>query len=65
MFPLDVSDMEILALTTSLKVDSKLWHLRYGHLNIKDLQLLSDKGKVLGLSKIGSFDLCEGCIFGK
>ena len=65
MFPLDVSNMDNFALTTSAKDYSKLWHLRYGHLNIKGLQLLSDKGMVFGLPKIGSLDLCEGCVYGK
>ena len=47
------------------KNDSELWHLRYGHLNFKGLQLLGQKGMVRGLPKIDSFDLCEGCIYGK
>ena len=42
-----------------------MWHLSYGHLNIKGLKLLSDKGMVLGLPKISSLDLCAGCIYGK
>jgi len=65
MFPLDVSNMENFALAASAKDDSKLWHLRYGHLNINGLKLLVDKGMVLGLPKIDSIDLCEGCIYGK
>lgn len=65
MFPLDVSNMENFALAASVKDDSKLWHLRYGHLNIKGLKLLVDKGMVLGLPKIDSIELCEGCIYGK
>ena len=35
------------------------------HLNIKGLRLLNEKGMVLGLSKIDSFDLYEGCLYGK
>lgn len=65
MFPLDVSNMENFALAASAKDDSKLWHLRYGHLNIKGLKLLVDKGMVLGLPKIDSIELCEGCIYEK
>ena len=65
MFPLDVSNMENFALAATTKNDSELWHLRYGHLNIKGLQLLSDKGMVHGLPKIHSIDLCDGCIYGK
>lgn len=65
MFPLDVSNMENFALAKSVKDDLTLWHLRYGHLNIKGLQLLSGKGMVSGLPKFGSINLREGCIFGK
>ncbi|XP_017640187.1 uncharacterized protein LOC108481587 [Gossypium arboreum] len=49
MFPLDVSNMENFVLAPSAMDDSKLWHLRYGHLNSKGLKLLSDKSMVLGL----------------
>jgi len=65
MLSLDVFDMGNFAMTASLNVDSKQWHLRHGHLNINGLQLLRDKGMVLRLPKIGSLDLCEGCICGK
>ncbi|KAG8489880.1 hypothetical protein CXB51_015928 [Gossypium anomalum] len=52
MFPLDVSNMENFVLVASAKDDSKLWHLRYGRLNIKGLKLLSDKGMVLDYQKL-------------
>ena len=32
--------------------ESDVWHLRYGHLNIKGLQLLGNKEMVVGLPKI-------------
>ena len=65
MFPLKISNMENQALIASKKDESKLWHLQYGHLNIKGLKLLSQKGIVRDLPQIGSLDLCEGCIYGK
>ncbi|KAL3533483.1 hypothetical protein ACH5RR_007004 [Cinchona calisaya] len=65
MFPLEVSKVENFALVIGAQNDSKLWHLRYGHLNVKGLKLLEQKGMVLGLPKIDSLDLCEGCIYGK
>ena len=65
MFPLDVSNMEDFALTTSIKDDSALWHLRYGHLYRKGLKILRDKGMVFGLPRIDSTNLCEECIYGK
>ena len=65
MFPHEVSNVENFALVVGTKNDLELWHLRYGHLNFKGLQLLGQKGMILGLPKIGSFDLCEGFIYGK
>lgn len=43
MFPLEVSNMEHLALVASVKNDSRLWHLRYDHLNGESLKLLNKK----------------------
>jgi len=60
-----VADVESFSLATSTKDDLKLWHFRYAHINIKGFKLLSDKGTIVGLHKIGSLNLCEGCIFGK
>ena len=65
MFPLDVSNIERHVLITTQKNESSLWHLRYGHLNIKGLRLLSQKGMVFGLPKINTLDVCEGYIYGK
>ncbi|KAL6351339.1 hypothetical protein AAG906_035131 [Vitis piasezkii] len=44
---------------------SLIWHLRYGHLNVKGLKLLSKKEMMFGLPKIDSVNVCEGCIYGK
>ena len=41
MFPLRVSNVKNQVLIAREKNESKLWHLRYGHLNIKGLKLLS------------------------
>ncbi|XP_038685787.1 uncharacterized protein LOC119985569 [Tripterygium wilfordii] len=49
MFPLEVSSVQGQALVVGKENDSTLWHLRYGHLNINGLKLLSQKGMVLGL----------------
>ncbi|KAF3658360.1 putative phytosulfokine receptor 1-like [Capsicum annuum] len=43
VFSLDIFNMENFALAASVNDDSELWHLRYGHLNIKGLKLLVDK----------------------
>ena len=65
MFLLDVSNMESFTLVASANDESKLWHLRYGHLNIKGLKLLVEKGMVLGLPNIDYIELFEGCIYEK
>lgn len=67
MFPLEVSKVEQ-ALVVSEKnlEESKLWHLRYGHLNMSGLRLLSQNKMVHGLPNIGPVEnVCEGCIYGK
>lgn len=65
MFPLDISNVKSTTLVVKGKNEANLWHLRYGHLNINGLKLLSRKEMVVGLPKIGEIDLCEGCIYGK
>jgi len=43
-----------------------LWHLCLGHLNFPNLENLSKRNLVNGLSHIHHPDkLCEACIFGK
>lgn len=64
MFPLDVTK-DFKALAVSCDNEAKLWHLRYGHLNINGLRLLSRKEMVFGLPRIGELGFCEGCIYGK
>ena len=66
IFPLEISSVENHALVASnKKKESLLWHLWYGHLNVKGLNLLSQKEMVYGLPRIESIELCEGCIYGK
>ncbi|KAL6327307.1 hypothetical protein AAG906_018760 [Vitis piasezkii] len=65
LFPLEVSSIEKHALVVKETSESNLWHLRYGHLNVKGLKLLSKKEMVFGLPKIDSVNVCEGCIYGK
>lgn len=62
MFPLNVSQSHAL-----LANDSKenLWHLRYGHLNVRGLLLLGNKDMIIGLPKISNLSFCEGCVYGK
>ncbi|KAE8725698.1 hypothetical protein F3Y22_tig00008235pilonHSYRG00018 [Hibiscus syriacus] len=44
MFTLNVSDAGDYVFVADQRSESKLWHLRYGHLNVNGLQLLSNKG---------------------
>jgi len=45
---------------------SWLWHLRFGHLNIKSVNQLVSQGMVNGLPKFSMPEkLCEGCLVGK
>ena len=45
--------------------DTSLWHLRYGHLNVKGLKLSGQKNMVIGLPKIDDLGFCEGCVYRK
>ena len=65
LFPLEVSCVKNHALVVKENTETKLWHLRSGHLNVKGLKLLSQKEMVFGLPKIDSLDFCESCIYGK
>ena len=53
------------AVTVQDKSEANLWHLRYGHLNIKGLQLLVRKNMVVGLPTMSGLTFCEGCVCGK
>ncbi|KAG6520427.1 hypothetical protein ZIOFF_017482 [Zingiber officinale] len=54
------------ALQSMTDGDHKIWHLRYGHLSYKGLNLLKKKKMVFGLPNFPYQDKpCEGCIFGK
>jgi hypothetical protein len=44
--------------------DTKLWHIRFGHMNEKGMKVLLSKGKLPELKSI-EYDLCKGCILGK
>lgn len=65
LFPLQVEKTET-CLATQSKDPSRLWHLRYGHLNFGGLQTLHKKNMVDGLPKISdSHKVCETCVVGK
>jgi hypothetical protein len=45
-------------------VNSKLWHLKLGHMSEKGMKVLLSKGKLPALKSVES-NICEGCILGK
>nr|GEY82273.1 retrovirus-related Pol polyprotein from transposon TNT 1-94 [Tanacetum cinerariifolium] len=66
MFHLNIQHDEAKCLKSCLEDHLWLWHMRYGHLNFGDLNLLSYKGMVKGLDHIDHPNqVCEGCLFGK
>ncbi|CAL8165963.1 unnamed protein product [Prunus armeniaca] len=66
VFPLIMTSKENYVLKAENVEESHLWHMRYGHLNQRSLQLLHKKDMVVGLPSIQSEKaICEGCIFGK
>nr|GFA08034.1 putative zinc finger, CCHC-type [Tanacetum cinerariifolium] len=52
MFPLDFTKQMEISMVSKGLADNELWHQRYGHLNIKGLQLLKNKEMVSGLPTI-------------
>ncbi|XP_057449943.1 uncharacterized protein LOC130741148 [Lotus japonicus] len=56
LFPLNMNSLQYAAFKTESPNDSYLWHLRYGHLNVKGLQLLKPKNMVVGLPEIQKND---------
>ena len=66
MFMLNIQNNLAKCLKACYKDTTWLWHLRFGHLNFRGLQLLSKKEIVRGLPFISHPDqVCEGCLLGK
>ena len=61
MFPLEASGVKDCALVAKIW-DANLWHLRYGHLNIRGLKLFGENNMIVRLLKIGGLEFCEKCI---
>ncbi|KAJ4709756.1 Retrovirus-related Pol polyprotein from transposon TNT 1-94 [Melia azedarach] len=66
MFSLNIQNDVAKCLKACYKDASWLWHLRFGHLNFRGLDLLVKKEMVRGLPYINHPNqLCEGCLHGK
>nr|GEY00760.1 retrovirus-related Pol polyprotein from transposon TNT 1-94 [Tanacetum cinerariifolium] len=64
MFPLDFST-DVVFMSKNLE-ESELWHLRYGHLNYRGLQLLKSKEMVANLPSIVHMkQVCDKCVLEK
>jgi hypothetical protein len=66
LYKLDVTVESHQALLSTSVSTEELWHLRYGHLNLKDLVLLQRKDMVKGLPVFKNEHVeCDGCALGK
>ena len=66
VFPLSINYASQVALKGEISNESQLWHLRYGHLNQKGLQIPKQKDTVRGLPQINQIEgVCEDCVYGK
>lgn len=65
MFPLDASRVEKVNVALNVENNSKLWRLRFSHLNSESMRSLTSKGMVLGLANIGRMKHCETCAMEK
>jgi len=59
MFPLEVSGVINYALVAKI-CDANLWHLWYGHLNVRGMKLLCEKNMVIGLPKLEVLSSVKG-----
>lgn len=65
LFPPEANDVEAAHVVQGKGDTSKLWHKRYGHLNLRSLKYLSKYQLVKGLLNIMEIQLCEACVIGK
>lgn len=66
MFSLLIQTEEPRCLQIGVKDPAWCWHMRMGHLNFRDLKMMSEKKIVNGMPLINHPDqLCEACLLGK
>jgi len=66
LFAINVVPVTSSCLQTSTEKTTKLWHQRYGHLNVRGLKLLVQKKMVKGLPELNDYDeVCSDCMVGK
>jgi len=65
-FKINISVIEDKCLLSEVKSENWLWHQRYGHINFRNLNMLSEKKMVQGLPKIKlPNEVCDMCCTGK
>jgi len=61
-FKINISVIEDKCMLSETKSENWLWHQRYGHINFRDLNMLSEKKMVQGLPKIKlPNEVCDMC----
>ena len=65
-FKINISVIEDKCLLSEVKSENWLWHQRYGHINSRDSNMLSEKKMLQGLPKIKlPNEVCDMCCTGK
>ncbi|GAU26253.1 hypothetical protein TSUD_224440 [Trifolium subterraneum] len=65
-FKIELNVMNHMCLATAIERDDWTWHYRFGHLNFRDLNMMSNKSVVSGLPKIQiPNEVCEDCVQSK
>ncbi|GAU31479.1 hypothetical protein TSUD_386430 [Trifolium subterraneum] len=65
-FKIELNVMNHMCLATAIERDDWTWHYRFGHLNFRDLNMMSNKSMVSGLPKIQvPNEVCEDCVQSK
>lgn len=62
MFPLDVANTGRLNVAVVGQTPAELWHLKFGHLNYRSLQLLAQKNMVVSIPELKQDTPCEDCV---
>ncbi|CAJ2668206.1 unnamed protein product [Trifolium pratense] len=66
MYMIHASVITPMCFKTTSSDRTQLWHCRYGHLNLKGLNILTKKSMVKGLPALQeTAETCESCIIGK
>ncbi|GAU32405.1 hypothetical protein TSUD_220940 [Trifolium subterraneum] len=65
-FKIEINVMNHMCLATAVERDEWTWHYRFGHLNFRDLNMMSNKSMVSRLPRIQvPNEVCEDCVQSK